>query len=80
MVARALVMWPPATSLAFCLKSSILLLNTMCHHTNCWPMDAFFPSDKISNTTLTFSNSVDAASAYKVLPFMASRARACSKH
>ena len=73
-VASALVMWPPATSLAFCLKSSILILNTILHHTNWWPMGTDFLSGKTSNATLTFSISLDIASAHKVLPFLASRA------
>ena len=53
-VASALVKWPPATSLAFCLKSSILMSNTMWHHTNWLTMGTGFPSGKSLNATLTF--------------------------
>ena len=60
------VMWPPVTSLAFCLKSLILMSNTMWHQTNWWPMGIGFPSGKTSNATLTFSISLDIASAHKV--------------
>ena len=35
-VAIALVMWPPVTIVAFCLKSFILMLNTILHITNWW--------------------------------------------
>ena len=58
-VARALV----ATSLAFCLKSSILMSNTIWYYTNWWPMGTDFPSGKTVNATLTFSISLDVTSA-----------------
>ena len=48
------------------------------HCANWWPMDALFPCGRMSNATLIFSNSLDVASAHKVMPFLASRARACS--
>ena len=41
-------------------------------------MGTDFPSGKTSNATLTFSISLDIALAQKILPFLASRARACS--
>ena len=71
-------MWPPATSLALHLKSSILISNTIWHCTNWWPMGTDFPSGNTLNATLTFSISLDIASAHKVLPFLASNARASS--
>ena len=76
-VASASVMWPPVTSLAFHLKSSILISNIIWHSTNWWPMGNDFPSGKTSNSTLTFSISLDIASVPKVLQFLASRAIAC---
>ena len=72
-VASASVMWHPATSLAFCLKSSIFMSNMMWHCTNWWLMGTDFPSGKTLNTTLTFFISLDMASAHKVLPVLASR-------
>ena len=71
-------MWPPVTSLAYHLKSSILTLITMWHCSNWWPMGIDFPSDNTSNAVLTFCITLDIASAHRVLPFLASRVRACS--
>ena len=77
-VVDASVMWSPATSLVFHLKSSILRSNSIWHHTNWWSMGTDYPSGKISNATLIFSISLDIASAHKVLLLLALRARACS--
>ena len=77
-VATASVMWPLVTRLAFHPKSSISILNTICHHTNWWLMGTDFPSGRTSNAILAFSISLDIASADKVLPFLASRAQASS--
>ena len=76
-VAGDSVMWLPATNLAFHLKFSILILNTIWHCTNWWHMGTDFPYGNTSNATLTFSFFLDIASAHKVLPFLASRANAC---
>ena len=78
-IASALVMWPPATSLVLDLISSILISNTIWHHINWWSMSADFPYGKILNATLAFSISLHIAAAHKKLPFLVSRARDCSK-
>ena len=61
-----------------CLKSSILMLNTRWNHANWCHLVAFVPSDKILNATVIFCNSFVTISAQKVLPFLASKVRACS--
>ena len=53
-VAGSSVMWPPATILAFHLKSSNLTWNTI-WYPNVLAMGTYFQSGRTSNATLTFS-------------------------
>ena len=45
-VVSASVMWLPATSLALCLKSSILISKIIWHHTNWWSKGTDYPSGR----------------------------------
>ena len=74
----SLVMWPPTTSWALCLKPSILISNTMWHCTKWHPMGALSQSGSILNATLTFFTSFLVLQCQKVLLFLASRASAFS--
>ena len=60
-----------------CLKSSILMSNTLWQYTNWWSRGVFTPSGNL-NATLTCSISFAITSAQKVLPFLTSRVNACS--
>ena len=73
-VACGSFIWPPVTTLAFCLKSSIwywILQNWL-------PRGTDFPPGKTLNATLTVTNALDLSFTHKVLPFLAFKARACS--